>query len=52
VSPPGGRYKIGFYIDNVTDAKYANWRFSTAPFGGLEIEARPITVGAQLSYKF
>ncbi len=52
VSPPGGRYKIGFYINNVTDARYATWRFSTAPFGGLEIEARPITAGVQLSYKF
>jgi iron complex outermembrane receptor protein len=52
ITPPDGRYEIGFYIDNLTDAKTYNLRFTTAPFGAYELINRPRTYGLRVSVNY
>jgi iron complex outermembrane recepter protein len=52
VMPEQGNYYIGFYVDNLTGRKYYNFRFTTAPFGGMQIIARPRTFGLRVGYDF
>jgi iron complex outermembrane receptor protein len=52
LSSPNDRYAIGFFIENLTNEVYASFRFTTAPFGGLQYIARPRTFGLKLEAKF
>lgn len=52
VEPPDGRYKIGFYVDNLTNELTYYLRFTTAPFGALENPNRPRTYGVNVTVNF
>ena len=52
VMPNDERYQIGFYVENLTNALYYDFRFTTAPFGGFQYAARPRTYGLTLGAKF
>jgi len=52
VFPDSERYKLGFYVNNLTNRVYFNSRFSTAPFGAMEVVAPPRNYGVKLQYKF
>jgi iron complex outermembrane receptor protein len=52
VFPDSERYKIGFYVNNLTNRVYFDSKFSTAPFGAMEVVAPPRTYGVKLQYKF
>jgi len=52
ISPPDGRYELGFFVDNATDAKTYNLRFTTAPFGAYQIINRPRTYGLRVSVNY
>ena len=49
VWPDGGRYDIGFYVDNLTDEHNVEFRFTTAPFGATQTLSRPRTYGLRLT---
>ena len=51
ISPPGGRYEIGFYIDNLTDKKHYEIVQTSGP-GIFKTPARPRTFGARISANF
>lgn len=44
--------RLGFYIDNLLDKKYATFRQASAPFGLAYSAARPRTYGVRASYQF
>ena len=50
--PTDGKYKIGFFVDNLTDKKTYNLRFTTAPFGAFQLINRPRTYGVRASVNF
>lgn len=52
IMSPDEKYEIGFYVDNLTDKRYYDFRFITAPFGGMQYMARPRTYGVSLAAKF
>lgn len=52
LQPEDERYQISFYIDNLTDTTYNNFIFTTAPFGGYRVTARPRSYGIGLTAKF
>jgi iron complex outermembrane receptor protein len=52
VFPSSERYKIGFYINNLTNRVYYDLKFSTAPFGAMEQVAPPRQYGLKLQYNF
>ncbi len=52
VMPTDERYEIGFYVDNLTNVAYPDFRFSTAPFGSQEVVARPRTYGLRIGANF
>ena len=51
MSPPGGQYEFGFYIDNLTDKKYYEIVQTSGP-GVFKVPAPPITFGARVSMHF
>ena len=51
MSPPGGRYEFGFYIDNLTDKKYYEIVQTSGP-GVFKVPAPPITFGARVSMHY
>jgi iron complex outermembrane receptor protein len=51
MSPPGGRYELGFYIDNLTDKKYYEIVQTSGP-GVFKVPAPPITFGARVSMHY
>lgn len=52
LTSPDERYTVGFFINNLTDKTYYDFRYTTAPFGGMQNVARPRTFGVQLGVKF
>lgn len=52
IMPDDEHFNVGFYIDNLTDKVYYDFRFTTAPFGGLQYVAKPRTFGLRAQYKF
>lgn len=52
VMPEDERYEIGFFVENLTDEVYYDFRFTTAPFGGMQYVARPRTYGLRLGVNF
>lgn len=52
VSPPGDRLRLGAYVDNAFNTKYANIRTTSQPWGMSYEAARPVTYGARVEYKF
>lgn len=52
VVSPDDRYSIGFFIENLTNTRYFDFRYTTAPFGGLQYPARPRSFGIKLGAKF
>lgn len=52
IMPQDERYTIGFFVDNLTNETYSDFRFATPPFGSSEVVARPRTYGVRLSAKF
>lgn len=45
-------YEIGFYVDNLTDEKNVEFRFTTAPFGATQTISRPRSYGLRLTASF
>lgn len=52
IEPPDGRYKIGFYVNNLTNELTYYLRFTTAPFGALQNPNRPRTYGVNVTVNF
>jgi iron complex outermembrane recepter protein len=52
VSPPGDNLRLGFYVDNAFNKKYATIRTTSQPWGTSFEAAKPITYGARVEYKF
>lgn len=52
VKPDDGNYEVGFYVDNVTDEKNIEFRFTTAPFGATQTLSRPRSYGLRLTARF
>jgi len=52
LTPPNSPVRVGFYINNLTNKTYYDFRFTTAPFGGLQYVARPRNFAIQLEAKF
>ena len=51
VSPPGSKYRVGFYVNNLTDTRY--WLIKDSyPYGNLGAYAQPITYGLRVRYDF
>lgn len=50
--PEGSNYVLNFYVNNLTNAVYDNFRFSTAPFGALQDVAPPRTYGMGVTVTF
>lgn len=51
VMPKDERFEIGFFVDNLLNARYYDFRFTTAPFGGMQIVARPRTYFVRIGVK-
>ena len=51
MSPPGGRYELGFYIDNLTGKKYYDIVQTSGP-GVFNVPAPPMTFGARVSMHY
>lgn len=49
---PNDNIRLGFYVDNLLDKKYATFRQASAPFGLAYSAARPRTYGVRASYEF
>jgi iron complex outermembrane receptor protein len=52
VGPADESYKIGFYVDNAFNDRYALSRQTSVPFGAYEAPARPRTYGVRAQAKF
>jgi iron complex outermembrane receptor protein len=52
VGPADESYKIGFYLDNAFNERYALSRQTSDPFGAYEAPARPRTYGVRAQAKF
>ncbi|ANI80122.1 TonB-dependent receptor [Sphingobium sp. EP60837] len=52
IMPQDERYQIGFFVENLTNKVYSDFRFATPPFGSSRIVARPRTFGVRLGTKF
>jgi iron complex outermembrane recepter protein len=52
VSPPGDKLRVGFYLDNAFDEKYATIRTTLQPWGLAYNAAPPRTYGARVEYNF
>jgi iron complex outermembrane receptor protein len=52
VSPPGGKLRLGFYVDNAFNKQYASIRTTSQPWGVDYDAAKPIAYGARVEYKF
>lgn len=52
VSPPGNRLRVGVYIDNAFNERYAAIRSTIAPWGAAYDAAKPRTYGVRMEYKF
>jgi iron complex outermembrane receptor protein len=49
VGPADGRYRIGFYVNNVANEKYADYRFTQPPRGASWFAAKPRTFGVRVT---
>jgi iron complex outermembrane receptor protein len=52
VGPSDGKYRIGAYINNLTNARYYIQRGTSAPFGVFDQLSRPRTAGLRIDYRF
>lgn len=52
VSPAGDNLRLGLYVDNAFDKKYAVIRTTNQPYGLSYQAARPRTYGARVEYRF
>lgn len=52
LSPPGENFRLGFYVNNLLNEKYAITKNTSAPFGMTYGPAKPITYGVRASYRF
>ncbi|WP_340268893.1 TonB-dependent receptor [Sphingobium mellinum] len=52
VSPPGNALRLGLYVDNAFDKKYAQNRATYQPYGMSFFAARPRTYGVRAEYRF
>lgn len=52
VGPTNNSFQIGFYINNLTNAKIYNQKSTSAPFGVYEDIGPPRTYGARIKYSF
>jgi iron complex outermembrane receptor protein len=52
ISPPDGRTRLGFFVDNVFDKKYTIVRITNQPYGATYIAAEPVTYGVRAEYRF
>jgi iron complex outermembrane receptor protein len=52
VGPSDGRYAVGLYVNNVTNAEYYVTHQTTSPFGIATAPAPPRTYGARVTVKF
>lgn len=52
IGPSDDRYKIGFYVENLFNERYALSRQTSVPFGAYEAPARPRTYGIRAAARF
>ena len=52
VSPPGENLRLGFYVNNLFDKKYATYRQTNQPYNLGYEPGRPITYGVRVQYSF
>ena len=52
VSPPGRQLRLGYYVNNVFNKKYAGRIGTAQPFGTSYAPARPRTYGLRVEYAF
>lgn len=52
IYPDSEDYELFFFVNNLTNSVYDNYRFTTAPFGGYRLVAQPRTFGAGISVTF
>lgn len=52
IMPVDGPYSIGFFVENLTNERYYDFRFTTAPFGAMQYIARPRTYGVSVGVEF
>lgn len=52
IMPEDEHYEIGFYVDNVTNKLTYAFRFTTAPFGALQVVNRPRTYGVRVGVRY
>ncbi|HEX7895532.1 MAG TPA: TonB-dependent receptor, partial [Terriglobales bacterium] len=52
VSPPGGNFRLGFYLDNAFDKHYVTSRTTNAPYGLNFNAAKPRTYGVRAEVHF
>lgn len=52
ISPPGNNIRLGFYVDNAFDKKYAVIRTTNQPYGLTYQAAKPRTYGVRAEYRF
>jgi iron complex outermembrane receptor protein len=52
VTPPNGRYRVGFYLDNATNTEYNDFVTTAGPYGAYHQAAPPIEAGLKLQVNF
>lgn len=52
IGPEDNQFSIGFFINNLTDEKYHNFRQSAAGFGAFDYVAPPRTYGMRIRFSY